>query len=342
MNRLAVLLLVLIILSIGAFILVRNNAAEKKGLLRADRGFTVDEFDEVDKIVIKHTKLQPLVFTRSGKSWLVNGKYDVDPYVFINIEKVLTHMQMLYIPSEAATTTVMQSIKNNGIQVDVFKGGNKPERIIFIGTDTQKGDGTFMILGGESQPYVMHLPGLAGGLRSRFEQPLENFRDLNLFKLAKDQIEYVQVEYPKQNTSSFRIENAKGVLKIQPLVPAVVQPTTMVNQRAIDLYLSGFEHLGAEKLMNDYPLKDSVLLMMPNCVLEIKTTDNELIRHQYYAYDDFQARSGNARSPEEVRKQNRLFVLVNKTDFYTVQNRVSGKLFLGYENFMVKSGKFAK
>ena len=338
MKRLVILFLLLAALSATAYFLIRNDKDNRKGVVTADRGFTVESFDDVKKIVIKHTKLQPLVFTREGKQWKVNGKYAVDPAVFVNIEKVLTGMKMLFIPSKAATPTIMESIKKSGIQVDVYENESQPSRIIFIGSDTQKGDGTYMILGGSVQPYAMHLPGLGGGLRSRFEQPIENFRDKFIFRELSDEIEFVKVEYPKQNSASFIIEN-KGVSStIKPLIANGLQLSVPENKRAISAYLSGFESLGAEKLMNDYPLKDSVIFKVPNCIIELKRKDGSTRTHKFFAYDDFESGTGNARSPSEIKAQNRLFVLVDDRDFYTVQNRVFGDLFRGYQEFFSAAG----
>jgi len=333
MKKSGILFIVLLLLSSGGYFLVINDRKEENGNLTSDRGFNVKSMDDVQKIVIKHVKLQPLVFTRQGKQWLLNGKYSVDDAVFINVEKVLTGMKMLYIPSKATTSTILESIKKNGIQLDVYEGGNQPSRIISIGTDTQKGDGTFMILGGTDQPYVMHLPGLAGGLRSRFEQPLENFRDKYLFKDQINHIDYIKVEYPKQNSSSFIIENKAEKATIRPLIENITEPALSANHQLITAYLSGFESLGAEKLINQYPAKDSVIAKIPNCIIELKRRDGIIKHFKFFDYDDIETVTGNSRSPEEIRGQNHLLVYTNEKDFYTVQNRVFGDIFRGYQEF---------
>ncbi len=333
MKRLGILFLLLAVLSACAYFLIRNEKDNKKGMVTADRGFTVEAIADVQKIVIKHTKLQPLVFKREGKQWKVNDKYAVDAAVFVNVEKVLTGMRMLFVPSKAATPTIVESIKKSGIQVDVYENNSQPSRIFFIGSDTQKGDGTYMILGGSSQPYAMHLPGLGGGLRSRFEQPIENFRDKYIFKDQANDIDYVKVEYPKQNSSSFIIENKGASSSVKPLINNGLKLSIPENKRLINTYLSGFESLGAEKLMNDYPLKDSVIFKVPNCIIELKRKDGSNRVYKFFAYDDFESGNGNSRSPAEIRAQNRLFVSVDDRDFYTVQNRVFGDLFRGYQDF---------
>ena len=156
MKRIIILVLLLIGLSAAAYYLIREN--DQKGMVTADRGFSVPDLNEIKKIVIQQKKI-------------MNGKYPVDPGVFVNVEKVLTNVTLLYVPPAGHTNTIMESIKENGIQVDLYEDEDAPIKIFHIGTDLQKSAGTHMVMAGSAQPYVMYLPGLEGGLRSRFEQP---------------------------------------------------------------------------------------------------------------------------------------------------------------------------
>lgn len=332
MKKIIWLLIILATLCGIAYYLINKDKKDSDPSMSASRGFTVENIEDVDKVVIRHVKLQPLIFTRQGKGWILNSRYDVDPAVFINVEKVLTNLRMLYIPSREATEPIHKSIKANGIQVDVYTGDDEPAKIIFIGSDTPKNDGTYMLLGGTSQPYAMHLPGLAGGLRSRFEQPLDNYRDRTLFRDAPADMDYLKVEYPKDQPSSFILNKPGPGLTIEPV--SVRAPSSgKVNPRFADNYLAQFASLGAENLFNQYQLKDSVLALTPDCIVTLKRKDGKIRKHTYYSYDNFEIRAGNARTPAEIRSQNRMFVLVNDTDFYTVQNRVFGGVFRGYDEF---------
>ena len=322
-------------LGLIAYYLVNKDKKAGDPSLTASRGFTVDNIEEVQKVVIRHIKLQPLIFTRKGKGWILNSRYDVDPAVFVNIERVITGLRMLYIPSNAATEPILKSIKANGIQMDVYTDDDKPAKIIFVGSDTPKNDGTYMLLGGTSQPYAMHLPGLAGGVRSRFEQPLDNYRDRTLFVEQPGDIEYLKVEYPKDRPSSFIITDPAKNIRFEPASPRSTSQDK-VNLKFVDYYLSQFASLGAESLLSKYPLRDSVLARQPDCIVTLQRKDGKLKKHSYWSYDYFEIKAGNARTPGEIRSQNRMFVWVNDTDFYTVQNKVFGGIFRGYDEFLVK------
>lgn len=328
-----------IILAIVTIAVVQfNKKADEKQLETADRGFTVKSMNDVNKIVIRHVKLQPLVFTRGENNWLLNGSYDVDPGVFVNIEKVLTGMQMLYIPSRNATAPLLESLKSNGIQVDIYKDeeDQEPVKMFFVGTDTQKGDGTYMILGGSSQPYVMHLPGLAGGLRSRFEQPAINFRDKFIIKNVPGSITSLTMEYPGDYRSSFKILNNNGEWVVQPLLSDNSNTSSFPNQNMISSYVSRFEKLGAEMFITDEPTITEVRKKLPAAILTIQNNKDIKKVYRFYGYEDITENKGYAKTPAEIRNQNRLFVDIDTSDMLTAQNRVFSRIFMGLDNFMGK------
>lgn len=335
MKKLVGLLVILCALSAGAYFLIKKGQATEKGIVSADRGFTVKSMDEVDKIVIKHVKLQPMVFTRKGKSWVLNGSYDVDPAVFVNIERVLTNMTLSYIPPAAATPNILKSIKENGIQVDLYNGDEEPFKIFHIGSDVQKSEGTYMVMAGSNQPYVMQLPGLQGGLRSRFEQPAKNYRDKVIYRIAPEDIAKIKVEYPKDNFSSFEIINgATPVLK--PLIILPDQPQGAPNQRLLMGFISQFANMGSEGLITEMPERDSILTLTPNAILTIETKNGNKLYHKFYNYEHIVLGEDNPITHADIIGANRFFIYDTKDDMYTGQMRVIGGIFYSYKDFFRK------
>lgn len=329
-----ILFTVLILLAGIAFYLYQGKKNNEKKLVKADRGFTIGDINDVSKIVVKHVKLPPLVFTKESRLWTINGKYPADPGVMVHIESVLTKIRLLYVPPSNTTPTILKSIKENGIQVDVYTDDQEqPYKIFHLGADTQDGEGTYMVLGGTSQPFAMHLPGLSGGLRSRFEQPTDNYRDKFIFQTPVDEITSLKVQYHKDNLHSFLIKN-EGDFSIFPLM--IRERSLLANKMLIKSYLSQFESLGAEKLMNQYPDKEKILTSVPSFTVELQNKEGSKTSYIFYPYDDYETDFGPANSPAEIRLQNRMYVLVDSIDFYVVQNRVFGNVFRGYDEFMTK------
>lgn len=336
MKKVLYLIALLIVLSGMALFVMKKEQAVEKGYLTADRNFQIKNMDEVTKIVIKQPKLQPIIFTKKGKGWLLNEKYDVDPDVFINIQTVLERVSLSYVPPKQSVSHIMESIKNNGIQVDIYTQANKPERIYYIGSDTKDGSGTNMIMGGYTQPYVMQLPGLIGGLRSRFEQPAQNYRDKTLFKFNPSDIKTIKIEYVKDNLSSFEITNG-SLPTIKPLINLPDNPTGTPNEANLKYYINQFERIGTEGIVNNVPEKDSLIANAPNSILTITTKDNNQHVYKFYSYEHYIDGEKDPVTQKEIYAINRQYIYTpNDNTLYTAQMRVIRRIFLAYKDFFVQ------
>lgn len=337
MKRIFILLSLLIILAGLAWTLIQKSNASEKGIVTADRNFSVKDIGSVDKIVIKQPKLQPIVFTQQNKTWILNDKYRVDPDVFINIETVLKNISLSFIPPKQATSNIMESISKNGIQVDIYTGDEKPSKIFFLGSDTKDGDGTYMVMSGSTQPYVMQLPGLVGGLRSRFEQPWYNYRDKTLFRYDTKTIRSIKVEYMTDNLSSFEITNGSNPT-IKPLLNLPDNPSGAPNAQSLKYYIDQFSNMGTEGIINDIPEVDSLLTFEPNTILTITTQDGNQKQYKFYSYDYVVEGENNPVTQKEIYGINRQYIY---TDFdntlYSAQMRVIRRIFLGYKDFFKAS-----
>lgn len=329
-----ILLIVLLISLLGiAWYVMKKDKASEKGFVTADRNFSVKNMDEVTKIVIKQPNLQPIIFTKKGKGWIMNEKYDVDPDVFINIQSVLERITLSYVPPKQSVPNIMESIQKNGIQVDIYTQDNKPDKIYYIGSDTKDGSGTNMVMGGSSQPYIMQLPGLIGGLRSRFEQPAYNYRDKTLFKFNPNDIKTIKIEYVKDNLSSFEITNGSHPT-IKPLINLPSNPTGQPNETNLKYYISQFEHMGTEGIVNDVPEKDSLLTNAPNTLLTITTIDNQQHLYKFYSYEHYIDGEKDPVTQKEIYAINRQYIYSpSDNTIYTAQMRVIRRIFLGYKDF---------
>lgn len=331
MRNSLILVFLLAVLGGIAYYLVTKNKQKEEVLVAADRGFTIPSMDVVRRVVIKHVKMPPSVFDKSNGEWTLDYKYKVDKYIMGGIGEVLTRMELHSIPRKVATNTIIESMKSNGIRVDVFTNTlEKPERTFFIGSDTQAGVGTYMLLEGDPQPYVMFLPGLNGGLRSRFEQRGEEYRDKYIYTIKPDDIISVKIEYPKNETASFMLTNG-NTHTVKPL--DVNQPTLdkPLNENFAKAYIKYFESIGSEGFANRLEQKDSIMSKVPFAIVTVATKDGEII-HSYFSYNDFMDKTNKARRPEDIAKVDRFFVK-GKDDLYFAQTRVIGKIFVGYHQF---------
>jgi len=334
MRKLILLSIILIILSFFGYKAYQKSLIDNKmGAISADSQFGVADKESIHKIVVKRQNDQIVFQKKDNNNWMLNDTYLADEGVFSNMINVIHKMRMKSIPSKNATENIKESIKNGGIKVEVFDKNDKNLRTFYIATDMQSGDGTYMLLEGSNQPYAMELPALDGGLRSRFEQPLRNYRDKTIYRESAGSIKSISVNYPKDIKSSFQINLINENYELSPLDPLTEKMEKLYNPNKIKTYLDYFEQMGAEGFANDYVAKDSVRALIPFCTIHIEKKDGKVLKYSYWSYDDVFAKREAIRRAVDAQNTERFFVNTEDGDFYTVQGRVFGKIFAAYPYF---------
>ncbi|MBK8372891.1 MAG: DUF4340 domain-containing protein [Saprospiraceae bacterium] len=333
MQKNIILLAILMVLSAGAYFLYQKSIVNRKmSSIKEEREFTVGSPDLIHKIVLKRVNQEPLVFEKKGKNnWLLNGKYKADEVVVGYMIQVLTNAKMKSIPSRNALEYIHQAIKNRGIVVEVYDANDDVLKKFSIGSDVQNGDATYMVMNGFEQAYAMELPALGGSLRSRFEQPLDKYRDKYIYREPVASIKSVKVEYHNDKNNSYVIEKKGGAYEITPVDKAVAKNTKSPDQNKIKTYLGFFEELGAELLYNHYEKKDSVLSLTPFCTITLVNESNEVKKYDYWDYDKIVKSTVSKERSADAIHINRFFVFTG--DLYTVQTQVFGKIFASYPAF---------
>jgi hypothetical protein len=334
MKRLILLLLVLGISGGTAYYLNQKNKYLKYSSgVTPDRDFAIKTLDGITNIVLTHKKLQPIQFQRKGNTWIINNKYEANASVVRNMTDVLTRMELRFTPAKAANATVRKDIANSGIKVQIYADDDKPFKTYYIATDTKDNDGTFMMMEGAEQAYVMYLPGLGQGFRSRFEQPLASYRDIYIYKEDKQNIKSITIRYPKNDASSFIMENLGEKQVVKSPLPNVAPPRPEINRIVGNKFISNFSSLGAEGLMENFEKKDSLLKTIPFATVEVVRKDGTTSKNTFYVYDEFLEGGSPSRSPIDMPKIGRYFLHTQNGDLYVCQNHVFKKIFLDFSDF---------
>ena len=334
MKKNLILAFVFIALAFVAYKLYEKNRVNTAmSQLKEERDFTVDSKESIYKIVLERVGEQPLVFTKiSEKEWYLNDKYRADEIVVGYMVQVLTKAKIHSIPSKNAQKSIQEYLKLKGITVTVYDKEGHQIKKLQVGSDLQKGESTYFLLDGFQQAYALELPGLGGGLRSRFEQKEDNYRDRFIYREPKDKITAITVNYTQDPAASYTIEKAGTGYTIRPLEGAEARGTKAANLNKIDTYLSFFELLGAELLYNHFEKRKEVEASPPFCTITLTRSDTGVKVYKFWDYDKFvRAADERGRSVDAVHI-NRFFVSTGE-DFYTVQTEVFGKIFSAYPYF---------
>ncbi len=301
-----------------------------------DRNFAVSDTAVIGKIFLANKDGGSLLVERSDDGgWLVNGKYKgFNTTVQVLLETVST-MTVKYIPPQAATEYAIRNIASNGIKVEVYDRKGRRIRHYYVGGNTSDDLGTYCIVDGYEQLYVMHLPQLYGGIRSRFTMQEKDMIERVLFKEDPDQITEVMMEYPGYKNNSFVLKKEGAAYNVRPYHEITPVISGTVQQSSVEAFLTGFQFLSAEAVINDFPQKDSVLNQIPFCYFSVGFKDGSKKSLKLYPIFDLVSEDPEkVDNPQEEIIVERYYAYSELDGmFYLVQDQMYRKVFWGYPFF---------
>jgi len=331
MKRNLILLLVLLVLGFFAFQALstkRINSADG-----SDRAFTVDDIDAVYKVFVAYKNKDDITLTRNGNHWLLDDKHKVKEGAINGVLAVLEHARVKFIPSKNATKNIIKGIAKNGIKVEAFDKNNIKLTSFYIGGNTHDAYGTYFLMEHAAQPYVLELPFEESILREKFARKYLEWRDYTIFKEDDSKIVELSVEYPKDQTNSFRIikDGDYRVESVNKNAPATGAKT---NQKLVDTYLKDYRFLMAEYIENEHPRKDSISQLLPFCHISLKFEDGGYKDLKLYPVLEVMKYNSDPQEYESLKELPRFFGLASWGDFYLIQQPLIEKLLMRKSYFL--------
>ena len=162
-------------------------------------------------------------------------------------------------------------------------GKSEPDKVIYVGSETQDSKGTYMMLENSSVPFVTEIPGFNGYLTPRFFLNEQEWRDKTVFDIPYSDIRSVQAVYNPDSARSFKIDfNSESNFKVSsPVTGQLLQkPDTAV----VINYLSQFTYLNFEffDFMMKQMQRDSMLHNPPVCTFSITDRKGKETRVKFY------------------------------------------------------------
>lgn len=302
-----------------------------------DRDFAVENINDVGKIFIANRSGDVLNLEKIKGQWMVNEKYPAGESAMNVMLSTIQSISVKYIPPRAALDRIVNDLAANGIKVEIYNTRGKLMKAYYVGGNISDDTGTAFIMDGYEQPYIMHIPGHIGALRSTYNLKEKDIVDRWLFKDKFEEIEFVSVEYPTLKSNSFRLELKNGKWEVEPfyeLTPRINQP---VQFSAVEAFLTGFDRIGAEAIINDSPEKDSVLSLIPFAIISLRKTNGEEKSFKLYPiYDVTVEEADKFENPQSEVFVERYFGHSHTNDFYLVQELNFQKVLWGYSYFFAE------
>ncbi len=335
MKRTLILLAILLLLGAVYYYLQGNNKEDVVTEILEERAFAVDE-NELHKIVIteKTGRVNTLTIDEDD-IWYVNGKRMSRNQKFL-VKEALTKIRINSIPPKGAYKQIMKTIGDIGILVRLFDKEDAMIRSYYVGGVPQGERGTYYLMEGYNQPYLMELPGMEGSTRGRFVKEPDDWLDRAMFRYPEKDIAKITVDFPKSKNESYVVEKNGSSYDVKPLYSYTPVINKKVNKNTLDKYLDNF-HIGffTEAYINQHTKRDSIVQnITPFCNLTVENNAGEKNVLNLYPVNEILGVKGEAVGPNVDAIIERYFVNVNDGEkFMLTQHRLAKKFIWGYDWF---------
>ncbi len=328
----------MLVLALGIYFAVsRERVDDKVEAIMKERNFAIEE-DEIVKVTITSKDGKLNTITRDEDLWLVNGKRMNNNQVFL-LTEALTRIKMESIPPQKANENIIKTIGRIGILVRVYGKNDEILRSYYVGGVPQSERGTYYLMEGYTQPYLMQIPGMEGSTRGRFVKRDTDWLDRAMFRYPKKDIKYISLKYPKSKNSSFQLEKKGGSFEVKPLFNFTPKIDKEINQRSTEDYMEGYyKGFFTEAFVNDFFLKDSVIThMTPFLEMRIVNEQSDTTSLDLYNYNEIFNTDGDALGPGDIsRLVERYYVNVNKGESFMLTQHVLAKKYLWAYDYFFK------
>ena len=319
------ILLVGIVILIAVFVL--RESREGRDAENYEGNFAIESIDGIGKIILSHRAAESYTLTREGDGWKVNNAYKVRMSSMKPLLDAIQLVQIRYIPAESAVPNIMENIEGTWIRAKIFDRNGELLKSYRVGGVSPDERGTYMIMDGSKQPFVVHIPSWDGALRTRYALRHDDWRDRHFMNISPEEIKTVSVEYPQQKSQSFRIARDGQHYIVSPLYPDLRDYSTTYRQGTAESYLNALVNAACEGYENQYVLKDSIRALIPFCQLQIELKgDNKPVSVRIWP-------KGAPVYTVNAPPVHRLFVDRIPGDFVLVQYDVIKGMLRGYDFF---------
>lgn len=311
MKRNLILLVILILVSISLYFSI-----QKKGNSSStnDRNFAIKSIDDVGEILLGDYKGHRTSIKRINGEWMVNDTYPVNKRRFAVLERTLTDIEIKYIPTALESKTAIKQISSYPIQAKIFDRQGQEIRSYIIGGTNANGSGTYMIMDGSDQIYVMHLSYMYGAVDLRYHPDTE-------YWIAKEPFAHLDLTHFDQIDLRFagdKRNNMKVNLKnymIEPQFPIEGIQNANLNKSKVEGMIEDIFSLQSSRILSQTEDEAYYASNEPAFDIILSSRDSSVNAYHLKGYLEVKRdQKGNI-----IQGQEELYSVRQKTDFYLLK-----------------------
>ena len=287
-HRTSVILIIILVI-IAAFMLLKN----KKGTFHnSSNSFAITDTSNVTKFFLADKNNNTVKVERSAEGkWLLNDKYEANPMMIEIMLRTFQEIEPKFSVSKGTRNTIIRSMAGKSVKVeiyqrvyfiDIFKiklfAHEKKTRTYYVGDATMDNNGTFMLMEGSQEPYVVGIPGFRGFVATRYSSMEADWRSHSVFRFRVPDIKSVTIKLNDTPEKSYCITNQQN---------RIFTLTSLIDNKNVERFdtmkvvqfLSVFRNLNYERVLDEMlkTKRDSLLATTPTN--EIILMDNKGTNH---------------------------------------------------------------
>jgi len=280
-NKISIIVLITLAF-IAAFLLIRNSGSSFR---KKSNEFAVTDTTNITKFFLADKNNNTVKVERSANgTWVLNDKYEVNPAMVQIMMKTFILIDIKAPVAKSARNTIIRLMAGKSVKTEIYQRvyrinlfnriklfpHEKLTRTYYVGDATMDNSGTFMLMEGSEDPYIVNIPGFRGFVSTRYSALEADWRSHSVFRFRVPAIRSVSVKFNEKPESSFMITNQNNRL---------FSLTSLNDNRNIDnfdtakvvQYLSMYHDLNYESVLDEMTntKRDSILTQTPTYVITL-------------------------------------------------------------------------
>ena len=190
----------------GLILFFYNYTKELK--IESEKKFAIEDINSIDKIFLSDRKGTNLTLVKKDKIWIINELYNVRNDAISTLLNTIGELEVQRPVSNTSYNNVITQLATTGVKVEIYY--KNKVKTYTVGGSTNNHLGTYMLMQGADNPYVVHIAGFNGFLSPRYgiqgyELDINSWRDNTIFNIEIENINEISLQNLQNPKQSFQI-----------------------------------------------------------------------------------------------------------------------------------------
>jgi len=212
----SLLIIAVLLAMVSGFLLMQNHYTTLKV---NESSFSIKDTASITKIFIADKNVNSVLLKRTDKGWVLNDEYDANNKIVNTLLSTMKRLKVKSPVSIASHDNVVSRLASIGKKVEVYQEvyridifgiklfkHEKLTKVFYVGDVTKDNLGTYMLVEGSEQPYVVFLPGFRGFVSNRFSPLLDDWISHIVFKNTLADIKSIKIYFAEDENMGFQVD----------------------------------------------------------------------------------------------------------------------------------------